>query len=51
MSFNLQVEALNVWNHPVFSTLDMGINNTTFGTISGTQVGPRNLQFRGQIVF
>ena len=37
----LQVEALNVWNHPMFSTPDLGINSQTFGTISGMQTGAR----------
>jgi len=51
--FNLQIEAINAFNHPVLNVGGLGgglsIDSTTFGQTSGTLVGPRNIQIRAHI--
>jgi hypothetical protein len=51
----LAVEALNAFNHPVFSAGGNGavvnIQSTTFGQTTTAAVGPRNVQLRLQIRF
>ena len=44
MNFEFRVEAKNAFNHPVFGTPDTNVGDDTFGTISYTSVGPRELQ-------
>ena len=44
MNFEFRVEARNAFNHPVFGTPDTQVGDDTFGTISYTSVGPRELQ-------
>ena len=44
MNFEFRVEAHNAFNHPVFGTPDTSVGDDTFGTISYTSVGPREIQ-------
>src|SRR3989475_3591121 len=44
MNFEFRVEAKNAFNHPVFGTPDTSVGDDTFGTISYTSVGPREIQ-------
>ena len=44
MNFEFRVEAQNALNHPVFGTPDTNVGDDTFGTISYTTVGPRQVQ-------
>jgi hypothetical protein len=44
MNFEFRVEAQNALNHPVFGTPDTNVGDDTFGTISSTTVGPRQVQ-------
>src|SRR5438874_30603 len=44
MNFEFRVEAKNALNHPVFGTPDTQVGDDTFGTISYTSVGPREIQ-------
>jgi hypothetical protein len=47
--FTLQAEALNFLNHPVFGFGSLGINSTSFGQLSSSRVGPRNIQIRAYL--
>jgi hypothetical protein len=51
MNFKLQGEFLNVFNHVAWSGADTGVQDTTFGTTSGTANGPRNIELRGNFRF
>jgi hypothetical protein len=44
MNFEFRVEAKNAFNHPVFGTPDTNVGDDTFGTISYTALGPREVQ-------
>ncbi|MBZ5650801.1 MAG: TonB-dependent receptor [Acidobacteriia bacterium] len=44
LNFEFRVEAKNAFNHPVFGTPDTSVGDDTFGTISYTSVGPREIQ-------
>ena len=44
MNFEFRVEAKTAFNHPVFGTPDTNVGDDTFGTISYTSVGPREIQ-------
>jgi hypothetical protein len=44
MNFEFRVEAKNAFNHPVFGTPDTTVGSDTFGTISYTSIGPREIQ-------
>ncbi len=44
MNFEFRVEAKNALNHPVFGTPDTAVGDDTFGTITSTSVGPREVQ-------
>jgi outer membrane receptor protein involved in Fe transport len=44
MNFEFRVEARNAFNHPVFGTPDTSVGDDTFGNITYTSVGPRELQ-------
>lgn len=51
LHFGFQVEALNAFNHPIFSPVStvgdsINITSTTFGQTSTALIGPRNLQLR-----
>jgi hypothetical protein len=44
MNFEFRVEAKNAFNHPVFGTPDTSLGDETFGKITSTSVGPREVQ-------
>ena len=44
MNFEFRVEAKNAFNHPVFGTPNTNVGDDTFGTISYTAIGPREVQ-------
>lgn len=44
MKLELRLEAQNVFNHPVFGTPDTTVGDPSFGQISYTAVGPREVQ-------
>ncbi|HZS56985.1 MAG TPA: carboxypeptidase-like regulatory domain-containing protein [Bryobacteraceae bacterium] len=51
LHFGFQVEALNAFNHPIFSPVptagnSISITSTTFGQTSSSLIGPRQLQLR-----
>ena len=41
----VRVEAQNVLNHPVFGDPNTSFGSTSFGQITGTKVGPRQMMF------
>ena len=41
----LRIEAQNVLNHPVFGDPNTSFGSTSFGQITGTKVGPRQMMF------
>ncbi len=49
--FSFQTEMLNVFNHPTFGWRGSAIQSTTFGTGSPSGAGPRQIEFRGNIIF
>jgi hypothetical protein len=51
LKFAFQLEALNFLNHPVFNIGNVSVTSTSFGQITATQVGPRNVQLRAYIQF
>ena len=44
MNLEFRVEAKNALNHPVFGTPDTNLGDDTFGTVSYTAIGPREVQ-------
>ncbi len=48
--FQLRGEFFNAFNHTNFSTVDTGINDPGYGTVTGTHL-PRNLQLGGKLYF
>ena len=44
MNFEFRVEAQNAFNHPVFGTPNTTVGDDTFGTITYTSIGPREVQ-------
>lgn len=55
VKFNLQIEMLNAFNHPVLNVGGLGgtlsIDSTSFGQTTSTLVGPRNIQIRAHITW
>lgn len=51
LTFTLQGEFLNAFNHTEWTGMDTGVQDTTFGTTSGTVNGPRNIELRGNFRF
>ena len=51
MNFTLQAEFLNAFNHPAWSGMDSGVQDTTFGTTASTWNSPRNIELRGNLRF
>ena len=49
MNFEFRVEAKNAFNHPVFGTPDTTVGDDTFGKISYTAFGPREVQLGVQV--
>ena len=47
--FILQAEAMNFLNHPVFGFGSLSINSTSFGQLSSSRVGARNIQIRAYL--
>jgi len=43
-SVELRIEAQNALNHPVFGTPNTSVDDPSFGQISYTSVGPREVQ-------
>ena len=46
-----RMEAQNALNHPVFGTPDSSVDDGSFGTITYTSVGPRQVQFGAKLLF
>ncbi len=46
----LEVDGLNVTNHPVFTNINTAVGSTTFGTVGGA-TGNRDFQLAGRINF
>ena len=44
LKLELRMEAENAFNHPVFGTPDTNVGDPTFGLISNTTIGPRQVQ-------
>jgi hypothetical protein len=51
LTFKVQGELLNVFNHPAWAGMDTGVQDKTFGTTSNTANGPRNIELRANFQF
>lgn len=51
VTFSLQGEFLNAFNHTAWTGMDAGVQDYTFGTTSSTANSPRNIEVRGNIRF
>jgi hypothetical protein len=51
VSMTLQGEFYNAFNHTIFSNPNTTVTNGSFGTISGVNLQPRNIQVSGRITF
>jgi len=49
-AFQLRAEFLNAFNYTNFSSVDIGLNDPSFGQVTGTHL-PRNVQLGGKITF
>ena len=47
----LRLESFNAFNHPYFAGPDASINDSQFGTITGTAGGPREVQLAAKFIF
>jgi hypothetical protein len=45
MNLELRLEAYNAFNHPVFGSPNTSVDDPSFGTITYTSNGPRQVQF------
>jgi hypothetical protein len=50
-NLELRLEAYNAFNHPVFGTPDTAVDDPSFGTISYTANGPRQVQLALKVNF
>ena len=44
MNVEVRIEARNAFNHPVFGTPNLSVDDGEFGKITYTSVGPREVQ-------
>ena len=51
MNLTVQAAFLNAFNHPAWAGMDTNVQDSTFGTTSGTANGPRNIEVRGNFRF
>lgn len=51
MNLELRIEARNAFNHPVFGTPDTTVDDPSFGQISYTSQGPREIQLAIKLNF
>jgi hypothetical protein len=51
MKLELRLEAQNTFNHPVFGTPNTAVDDPSFGTISYTSNGPRQVQLGLKVYF
>jgi hypothetical protein len=51
MSLELRLEAQNAFNHPIFGTPNTAVDDPSFGTISYTSNGPRQVQLGLKVFF
>jgi hypothetical protein len=51
LTLQLRGESFNAFNHPQFGTPDSNVSSVTFGKISGTANGPRNMQVALKLLF
>jgi hypothetical protein len=51
MRFELRLEAENALNHPVFGTPNTSVDDPSFGIVSYTSNGPRQVQLGGKVNF
>jgi Carboxypeptidase regulatory-like domain/TonB dependent receptor len=49
--FTFRAEAFNIWNNPEFSNPSANIEAATFGNITSTSVGARQIQLGGKLSF
>jgi hypothetical protein len=49
--FTFRAEAFNVWNNSDFGNPSANIESGTFGNITGTSVGARQVQLGGKLSF
>ena len=51
VSFRLQGEFINAFNHTAWNGGDTGVQDTTFGTTNSTANNPRNIELRANVEF
>ena len=51
MNLEFRIEARNALNHPVFGTPNTSVDDSNFGMISYTSVGPREMQLAAKVNF
>ena len=51
MNLKVQGEFLNAFNHPAWTGMDAGVQDTTFGTTATTANNPRNIELRANFQF
>jgi carboxypeptidase family protein/TonB-dependent receptor-like protein len=51
MNVEFRIEAQNAFNHPVFATPDVTVDDPSFGQIFNTAVGPREVQLALKVNF
>ena len=51
LNFQFRLESFNTLNHPQYGQPDSGVNDGTFGLISGARIPGRIVQIGGKIIF